>query len=146
MTIIAAVIKKDALVQRYAHPANPYEIALMFCLERAYAFLKDHGQQARKTHIVVERRGNNEDRDLELEFRRICDGANQWGKLQCFDIIFADKKANSAGLQIADLTARPIGLKVLRPNQDNRAYEIIRKKLRKSPVGRVRGWGIKDFP
>ena len=57
-----------------------------------------------------------------------------------------DKKSNSAGLQIADLTARPIGLKTLRPNQPNRAYDIIETKLRKSPTGNIRGWGIKEFP
>ncbi len=57
-----------------------------------------------------------------------------------------DKKSNSTGLQIADLTARPIGIKTLRPDQPNRAYDIIEKKLRKSPQGDVKGWGLKIFP
>lgn len=41
----------------------------------------------------------------------------------------ADKKTNSCGLQFADLTARPIGLSVLRPNQPNRAFDILQNKL-----------------
>jgi hypothetical protein len=34
----------------------------------------DHG--IRLTHVVVERRGKREDAELELAFRKICDGAN----------------------------------------------------------------------
>jgi hypothetical protein len=59
-------------------------------------------------------RGAKEDKELELEFRRICDGANFFRKPLPFDIIIVDKKTNSEGLQLADLTARPIGLSVLR--------------------------------
>lgn len=58
----------------------------------------------------------------------------------------ADKKTISTGLQIADLIARPIGLRILRPDQPNRAYDIIAKKLRRSPSGGVEGWGLKVFP
>jgi len=42
--------------------------------------------------------------------------------------IFASKKANSSGLQFADLVARPIGLNALQPDQKNRAFEIIKHK------------------
>jgi hypothetical protein len=50
-------------------------------------------------------------------------------KITTFEIIIADKKANSVGLQIADIAARPIGLSVLRPDQPNRAFAILKKKL-----------------
>ena len=36
------------------HPRSPYELGLLFCLERTYAFLKDHGQEGRNTHIILE--------------------------------------------------------------------------------------------
>lgn len=146
MTIIAAVIHKQRLIERYAHPANPYEIALLFCMERLYAYLRDQRAINETTHIVVECRGKKEDAALELEFRRIRDGANQWGRLACLELAFADKKANSAGLQLADLIARPIGLSVMRPGQPNRAYDIIEPKIRTSPSGRRPGWGFKVFP
>ena len=58
-----------------------YDIALCFCMERAYAFLKDRGEHTSPTHIVVEKRGKREDDALELAFRRIRDGANQWGPM-----------------------------------------------------------------
>lgn len=145
-TIVAAVIDKRRLTRHYVNPANPYEIALCFCMERAYAFLRDRGQHTRATHIVVERRGKREDDELELAFRRIRDGANRWGEMPGFEIVFADKKINSAGLQLADLTARPVGRHVINPAQPNRAWEIIEPKLRRNPEGRVNGWGLKIFP
>lgn len=145
-TIVAAAIHKERLTRRYAAPGNPYEMALTFCMERAHAFLRDRGQHMLTTHIVVERRGKREDDELELAFRRIRDGANYVGEMPGFEIIFADKKTNSAGLQHADLTARPIGRHVLDPAQPNRAWEIIEPKLRRSPTGAVRGWGLKVFP
>jgi hypothetical protein len=146
MTIIAAVIRKDQLIRKYAWPANPYEMALLFCMERLFAFLRDAHATSGVTHIVVEGRGRKEDAGLELEFRRIRDGANQWGRLDCLDLVFADKKSNLAGLQLADLTARPIGLSALRPGQSNRAYEVLQRKFRRSPQGVVKGWGFKVFP
>ena len=108
--------------------------------------LEEHAQGERRTHIVCERRGLKEDDQLELEFRRLCDGANALGRRLAFDIVMVDKKSNSCGLQLADLVARPIGRHVLAPGQPNRAYEILEPKLRRSPGGKVDGWGLKCFP
>ncbi|MEX2643966.1 MAG: DUF3800 domain-containing protein [Acetobacterales bacterium] len=145
-TIVAAAIDKQRLARQYANPSNPYEIALTFCMERAYAFLRDRRQETLKTHIVVERRGRREDDELELAFRRVRDGSNRWGAMPGFEIVFADKRTNSSGLQLADLTARPIGRYVIDPGQPNRAWDIVETKLRRSPTGAVNGWGLKIFP
>ena len=145
-TIIASVIDKKKLMNQYYKPANPYEISLSFGLERVYRHLDDIGQSESITPIVVERRGKKEDESLELTFRRICDGANILNKTLPYDLIMIDKKAHSTGLQIADLTARPIGIKTLRPHQPNRAYDVIMRKFRKSPAGEIKGWGLKVFP
>jgi len=56
------------------------------------------------------------------------------------------KAANSAGLQLADLMARPIGLKHIRPDQPNRAFDIIEPKIRRRPAGKIEGWGLKRLP
>jgi len=90
-------------------------------------------------------RGKNEDKDLELEFLRICDGNNFASDKMNFNLVFADKKSNSAGLQIADLVARPVGLSILKPSQTNRAFETICGKLLLGPNG-YKGWGLKVFP
>ncbi|MEE9451388.1 MAG: DUF3800 domain-containing protein [Gammaproteobacteria bacterium] len=96
-TVISVVIEKKLLKEKYAGPANPYYLALCFGLERIYSFLREKQQAEHRTHIIFENRGKKEDKDLELEFRRVCDGRNRWGALP-FDIILADKKTNSCGL------------------------------------------------
>jgi hypothetical protein len=145
-TLIASVIDKNRLKRQYTMPSNPYEISLSFGLERVFRHLLDDGQAQRRTSVIVEKRGRREDDELELAFRRICDGANYFNKPMPFDLVMLDKRANATGLQIADLTARPIGIKTLRPSQPNRAYDIIETKLRTDAHGRINGWGLKRFP
>lgn len=144
--IIATVINKHQLSSKYADPENPYELGLKFCMERAYTFIQGRKQQGRTTHIVVEKRGRREDNNLELAFRRIRDGWNYKGAMPEFELVFADKRVNSTGLQLADLTARPIGRHVMSPTQSNRAWEAIEKKLLRDRQGNYRGWGLKIFP
>jgi len=144
-TLIASVIRKDTLNSQYFDPDNPYIISMGFGLERLFLHLNGLGCRAGTTNMLFESRGRKEDRDAELEFRRICN-RNATGNRLPFDIIIADKKCNSAGLQLADLIARPIGIKLLRPEQQNRAYDIIKAKFRRDPNGNVQGWGLKQFP
>ncbi|KQV02211.1 hypothetical protein ASC55_07915 [Microbacterium sp. Root322] len=51
-----------------------------------------------------------------------------------------------SGLQIADMTARPIGLHVMRPEQPNRAWDLISTKLVRSSKGHIEGYGLKVYP
>ncbi|MEP3349585.1 MAG: DUF3800 domain-containing protein [Marinomonas sp.] len=148
--LISAVIDKRILSKQEA-TANAYHIALGLCMETLYEYLVEKGEHEQKTHIVVECRGHKEDAELELEFRRICDGNNRMGITLPFEILFADKKVMSSGLQLADLVARPIGIKTLRPEQDNRAFEILKKKFyseggRQSVGQGYEGAGMKIFP
>ena len=144
--LVAVVIDKRKLKDRYAQPAHPYHLALEFGLERIYRLLKDAGQDDALTYLVCEARGPKEDAELELEFRRIRDGANYFHKPLPFDLIMADKKTNSEGLQLADLTARPIGLTVLRPEQNNRAALVLEGKFYRDKAGNKLGMGLKVFP
>jgi hypothetical protein len=145
-TIIAAAIDKQRYVSRFPEPANPYEIALAFCMERLHHWLREHGQNDKLTHVIVEQRGRAEDAALELEFRRIAAGRNRAGPMPNLDIRFMDKRHNSTGLQIADLVAHPIGRHVINPGQANRAFALIEQKFRRSGDGRFQGYGLKVFP
>lgn len=149
--LISCVIDKAQLRSKPGVPPNPYHLALGFCLETLYELLREKNQDDKLTHVVVECRGKKEDNELELEFRRICDGANRWGKALPFDVKFADKKVNLAGLQLADLVARPIGLRVLRPDQENRAFDVLKRKFfcsgGRECVGEgFENWGLKIYP
>ncbi|OAI15000.1 3-deoxy-D-manno-octulosonic acid transferase [Methylomonas koyamae] len=142
-TLISSVIDKQRYRQKHQLAENPYHIGLRFGLERIFFCLR---QQVSLTHIVVEQRGKVEDDELELEFRRICAGDNYLRKPLPFQLVFADKKSNSAGLQLADLVARPIGLHYLRPEQANRAFEIVNEKFYTNARGDKHGYGLKCYP
>lgn len=144
MDVIAAVIQKVRLAERYANPWSPYDLALHFCLETLLVRLQQLGQQGRLVHVVFESRGKREDAEFELSFRRVTANQANWGykqhdfRIMAWEPVFVDKKRNSSGLQLADLMARPIGLKVLRPLQENRAFDVLRPKLANG--------GMKTFP
>jgi hypothetical protein len=149
--LISCVIDKGRLHDKQEQLSNPYHLALGFCLETLHEFLQEKAQDETLTHVVVECRGTKEDKDLELEFRRICDGANRQSRRLPFEIVFADKKSNSPGLQLADLVARPVGLSVLRPNQENRAFDVLKRKFfcsgGRDKVGEgFENWGLKIYP
>lgn len=132
----ASVINKNKLIKKYSNPFNPYHIALQFCLEKVHHFLKHHQQIGKRVNLIVESRGRNEDSDLELEFLRITKNEKQWGYKTVdlseinYNLSFAHKQINSAGLQLADLVARPAALMCLRPNQSNRAIEILKSRFK----------------
>ena len=142
--VIAAVIDKVRLTQKYANPWSPYEIALHFCMETLLSRLRELDQGDKLVHVIFESRGKKEDAELELHFRRIAANQANWGYKQPdfrfleWEPVFIDKRSNSSGLQLADLMARPIGLKVLRPTQENRAFEVLSPKLASG--------GMKSFP
>lgn len=149
--LVSCTIDKRHLVNRGEVDENPYHTALGFCMETLYEFLTEKNQETKKTHVVVECRGKKEDKELELEFRRICDGNNRPGIEMPFEVLFSDKKAMSTGLQLADLVARPIGLNTVRPAQENRAFDVLKKKFfckggRKAVGNQFEGVGMKIYP
>jgi hypothetical protein len=137
-SVIAVAIRKPVLVDRSrqrAETSNPsapphlYHFALQLGLWRVAAFLETKAQAGSLTHVVFERRGPAEDRMLEAEFLRVTlPVVPPWDRLP-LDIVLCPKAANTCGLQIADLVARPIGRHVLDPTQPNRAFDVVAGKL-----------------
>jgi hypothetical protein len=149
--LISCIIDKRRIDVSADRPQNPYHVALGFCAEALLEFLTEKRQQDALTHIVFEKRGDREDKELELEFRRLCAGANRLERRYPFEIVLADKKVNSTGLQLADLVARPIGLNYLRPEQENRAFAVLKRKFfcsggHKGVGEGYQDWGLKVFP
>lgn len=132
-------------------PENPYHVALRFCLDSLYELMEEKGEDDKETHVIFEARGEKENKELELEFRRICDGYNSRGIRLPFKILIKKKEVMSTGLQLADLVARPIGLRTIRPEQPNRTFPILEKKFYckggRCSVGQdFEGYGMKVFP
>jgi hypothetical protein len=149
--LISCTIDKRTLKKQGDNNSNPYHLALAFCMETLHEFLVEKEQHHSRTHIVVECRGKKEDQELELEFRRICDGNNRLNQPLPFEVIFSDKKVMSSGLQLADLVARPVGLNLLRPDQENRAFDVLKNKFycdggREKVGEKYEGLGMKIFP
>ena len=120
LQLCCEVIDKAKHQAKYKTPAHPYHLGLQFGLERVLAFLKRNDDQS-NAHVIVECRGKNEDDELELEFRRICDMPPFTTSTVKLEVVFADQNSDSVGLQLADLMARPVGMSVLKPGLPNRA-------------------------
>ncbi len=137
--VIATVIDKRQPFTGSHHPRNnPYFMALRSCLHRLNVFLRDRNQTGRMTHIVAESRGKREDRHLLSEFTLHQTQSTElaqrfranWRAEQLpVELLFAEKKINSAGLQLADLFGHPIGRHAINPDQRNHAFEIVRHKI-----------------
>jgi Protein of unknown function (DUF3800) len=132
VAVIANVINKEALCDSGNATLNLYHIAMDSCLVGLSLFLNKRGQSGKLTHIIAESRGRNEDSDLRGAF----DDMQKWmnsnmppSSLTPFALQFAEKKINSAGLQLADLFGHPIGRNAINPEQANHAFEIVRRKI-----------------
>ena len=146
--IVAVIIDKHAFAARHAeeHPGGVYDYAMETGVNGIFHFLADRGQSEQRTPVIVECRGRKEDKELELTFRRYCDITNSHSRPLPLDIVMVPKTANSPGLQLADLIARPIGLKHLRPGQPNRAFDVIQTKVHRGDGDEVDGFGLLRVP
>ena len=145
-TLFVVGIHKQRHRERYRdHTRNPYELALTFAFERIYHFLKQRSES--HLPLIAEARGKNEDRNLEAAFYKLLArgtyfiGPERFNHLSC-PLLFENKKKNICGLQLADLCAHPSARHILKPNQQNRAFEVIKGHIYNG--GNVKGWKI--FP
>lgn len=143
--IIAAGIDKERHRKQYRYPRDPYDISLLFCLERLCAHLMDFNARDDALTCIFEMRGETDDTGLAAHFVRICGGECRWGPLP-YKMQFVDKRANMAGLQIADLAAYPIARHFMNPAAPNPAFDAIYPRFRHSTGGKVDGYGLKLFP
>ncbi|MFC1807942.1 DUF3800 domain-containing protein [Candidatus Omnitrophota bacterium] len=146
-SLIASVIRKQEHKDKYGLNAdNPYDLAMMFCMERLLPFLEERSQE--KVHLIAESRGKKEDDELMLSFLRIANQgtnfitAERFKKID-FKLRFVPKAMNVIGTQLADLAAYPIARYVHNPKRANSAYNVLRKKFYK---GKGRVYGLKIFP
>lgn len=145
--LIVSVIRKQEHKDKYGLNAeNPYDLAMMFAMERLLPLLEDRKQD--KVYLVAESRGKKEDDDLMLSFLRIANQGTNYIEAERFKKIdfklkFVPKMMNVVGTQLADLAAYPIARHVLNHQKQNPAYEIVKKKIYK---GRGSIFGLKIFP
>lgn len=144
-TIITTIIDKNYYSQ-YHNPTNPYTIGMQYGIERVCFYLSRHRQREKITPIIFESRGLKEDSKLKEAFEDFANTSSVNGLDSMFDFQCVKKSANIQGLQLADLVARPIGTHYLHPDSNNRAWDILKNKLDRSPSGVIDGYGIKVYP
>jgi hypothetical protein len=138
--IVATVLdKRDVWDDQSANnPDFLYHHALWECIKKLHHRLKEKGELNKLTHIIAESRGKVENRNLVRVFEKISyaidfqdgdDDVRIKYHTDHFSLLFAEKKINSAGLQIADLVGHPIGRHAISPNQPNQAFEAIKDKI-----------------
>jgi hypothetical protein len=138
--IIATVIDKREIYKEAKVSADyVYHHALWECVKKLYNFLKTKNATDKLTHIIAESRGKTEDKNLAIAFEKISYALDFSEKnlqkdilryhTEHMSLLFASKKINSAGLQIADLMGHPIGRHALKPDKPNHVFEILKNKI-----------------
>ena len=150
-TILAVVILKWAHLDKYGVEArHPYHLSLEFILER-YLIMMHRQSKTSTGYILAESRGKQPDRLLKEEYYRLRDEGTFY-QLDLNNITgfwMEKKEANIVGLQIADLVAYPIAAKVLRPQVEQKAFDVLLEKIDAAPKhkgGSILGYGLKIFP
>lgn len=146
--VVACAIRKDEHLARYGMAAlDPYLMSLDILVER---FCMDIGDVEDDGLIVTERRGPTLDHELELAWlnlkiqgTRFMQAKQVERRVQSLNL--KSKSANVAGLQLADLVVTPIGRNVLgKPVKED--YAIVESRFRRSPHGRIDGYGLMVLP
>jgi hypothetical protein len=146
--VMACVIKKEAHLQRYGLAAlDPYMLSLDILVER---FCMMVGDQENGGIIVAEKRDPTLDRQLDLAWLNLKVQGTKFMQASQIEkrihsLVLRDKKANIAGLQLADLVVTPIGRRVL-GKETKEDFRIVESKMRRSPSGRIEGYGLITLP
>lgn len=146
--VIAATIKKKEYKQRYGIRAiDPYLFCLEVLIERFVYELRENNE---KGIVIAEARNSLLDNQLEIAYLNIKVSGTRFIRpkeiKESIEGFFIKKKEeNIAGLQIADLTATPIGRYVI-GKKVKKDFEIVESKFRKNANGRYKGYGLVIFP
>lgn len=159
-TVISVVIDKQEHNERYSiWKFDPYHYCLQVIVERFVQFLTERQALG---DVMIESRGGKEDLRLKASFERVFETGTDYLSAQEFlerltskQLKVKAKQNNVTGLQLADLLAHPAWrtalarrLKERLPDNFGRrvAEILIATKFRRSPNGRIDGWGIKWLP
>lgn len=146
--VVACVIRKQDHLARYGVAAlDPYMLSLDVLVER---FCMDIGHREDGGVIVAEKRDPTLDRQLEIAWLNLKVQGTRFMRATDIErriagLTLRGKADNIAGLQLADLVLTPIGRRVL-GKAVKEDYQIVEEKFRRSPSGRIEGYGLVVLP
>ncbi len=161
--IVTVTINKEEHFAKYGQSAlHPYHYTISVLMERYIIFLESVGG---KGDVMVEARGKTEDRLLESIYSEFCNSGNQFfsssriiTSVTSKNLKIKNKKAEHAGLQMADMLALPSKidilfsfgiLKNLSENFNKKIINILQSKylckevVQNKQCVNVKGWGKK---
>jgi len=148
--VIACIIDKPRHKERYSDTAlDPYQLSLIVLVERFVYELRDHQQDSGE--IIAESRGASLDEQLRFAWEGVKTRGTQYIRAseirrRISDLTIRPKSDNSAGLQLADLVASPIGRHYL-GKIDHEDYALIEQKFRRHPTTeKMEGYGLIILP
>lgn len=147
-TVVACVIRKDQHLSRYGVAAlDPYLLSLDILVER---FCMEVGNVSGGGIIVAEKRDPTLDHELDLAWLNLKIQGTRYIQANAIEqrvlaMNLREKRANLAGLQLADLVVTPIGRFVLGKTVKE-DFKIIQAKFRRSQRGEVAGYGLVVLP
>lgn len=151
--IICSIINKLKLFNKYGlKAADPYHYSFDRIIERFVFFLEDAHDEKRGI-IFYESRRRDLDKKLEQRYKSITKNGTITIKgdinmessrinSRIINLTRLNKDSNIAGIQYADLCATPISRNELELNDNFIKYQIVRKKFRKGPRGKIEGCGV----
>ena len=148
--VVACAIYKHQYFARYGADAiDPYRLGLRVMVELLCdAVTIDI--EADGAIIIAEMRGEFLDKDVQATWEILKTRGSLYASA---DVIretiqrleLRDKKENIPGLQLADLVVTPIGRHLL-GKTDKDDWEIVERKLQRSPDGFLENYGLVTFP
>jgi Protein of unknown function (DUF3800) len=147
-SVVACAIRKDHHLARYGVAAlDPYLLSLDLLVER---FCFDLRSSRQNGLIVAEQRDATLDRQLDLAWLNLkVQGTRYVSATEITasvdGLTLRPKRANIAGLQLADLVVSPIGRHVL-GKADKPDWSVVEAKLRRDRAGRSHGFGLVVLP
>lgn len=151
-TIIASVLdKEESYKKNYINDHYElYQQALYFIMERLHKWYDDNGIIRAPAIFVIDSRKNNKESNLDDKLadaykRALRTGTYYYNGFPYFsETPFFATSDRSAGLQLTDYCAGPIQ-QYFSTGKD-KWYNLLRTNIRKSPEGKITGYGIKFFP
>lgn len=159
--VLTMQVNKHALLQKYTvWQHDPYHYCMQCMMERYVRWLNWHGFQG---DVFIEARGKEPDRRLSRSYERLYNLGTSYVRKEAFQKVLITKKlqmrtkkANIAGLQIADLIAHPSArhmrhLEEGRPTPNDFGGSIVRilqqkRYYRDRDTKDIEGIGLKWLP
>lgn len=143
--VMVCVFEKIRYLKQYSNPVDPYHYGIEILIER---FCVELGSSSDAGMIYAEMRNPNLDRELLLAWERFRQRGTDYARPDTIDrkiieLLLKDKKANMAGLQLADLVVTPVGRHVAGkpPTENEVLWSVVEKKLRRVG-GTYKGRGL----